>query len=162
MGYWSEGERVKNTMRWLIDDHEYHIAKLWVLFKCTSVNSLAPGECRCNSKSVIFKFISRVNNFSISGETTLRWMPQDLTDDGSTLIQEMAWCHYLRQCWPRSTSPYGVTRPHRVKAVSWMEMAAYSIRYRPLNGNGHEFNKVTTWKFFDKLAGSALNRCPGE
>ena len=31
----------------------------------------------------------------------------------------MAWCrqapsHYLSQCWPRSLSPYGVTRPQRV------------------------------------------------
>ena len=38
----------------------------------------------------------------------------DLTDDKSTLVQVMAWCHqatshYLSQCWPRSVSPYGVT-----------------------------------------------------
>ena len=31
----------------------------------------------------------------------------------------MAWCcqatsHYLSQCWPRSLSPYGITRPQRV------------------------------------------------
>ena len=42
-------------------------------------------------------------------------MPQDLTDDKSTLVQVMAWCrqatsHYLNQCWPRSQKPYGVTR----------------------------------------------------
>ena len=35
-------------------------------------------------------------------------------------IQVMAWCrqatsHYLSQCWPRSLSPYGVTRPQWVK-----------------------------------------------
>ena len=47
-------------------------------------------------------------------------MPQDLTDDKSTLVQVMAWCHqaashYLRQCWPRSLSPYGVIRPQGVK-----------------------------------------------
>ena len=41
-------------------------------------------------------------------------MPQDLTDDKSTLVQVMAWCcqatsHYLNQCWPRSPTPYGVT-----------------------------------------------------
>ena len=44
----------------------------------------------------------------------------DLTDDKSTLVQVMAWCrqatsHYLSQCWPRSLSPYGVTRPQWVK-----------------------------------------------
>ena len=47
-------------------------------------------------------------------------MPLDLTDDKSTLVQVMAWCrqatsHYLSQCWPRSVSPNGVTRPQWVK-----------------------------------------------
>ena len=42
--------------------------------------------------------------------------------DKSTLFQVMAWCrqatsHYLNQCWPRSMSPYGVTRPQWVKRV---------------------------------------------
>ena len=43
----------------------------------------------------------------------------NLADDKSTLVQVMAWCrqatsHYLSQCWPRSVSPYGVTRPQWV------------------------------------------------
>ena len=43
----------------------------------------------------------------------------DLTDDKSTLVQVMAWCrkatsHYLSQCWPRSLSPNGITRPQWV------------------------------------------------
>ena len=42
-------------------------------------------------------------------------MPLDFTDDQSTLVQVMAWCrqatsHYLSQCWPRSLSPFGITR----------------------------------------------------
>ena len=50
----------------------------------------------------------------------IRWMSLDLTDDKSTLVQVMAWCrqttsHYLNECWPRSMSPYGVTRPWWVK-----------------------------------------------
>ena len=52
----------------------------------------------------------------IPNTTGLWWMPLDLTDDKSTLIQVMAWCrqatsHYLNQCWPRSLSQNGVTRP---------------------------------------------------
>ena len=51
-------------------------------------------------------------------------MPQDLTDDKSTLVQVMALCrqatsHYLNQCWPRSSTPYGVTRPQWVKLWYW-------------------------------------------
>ena len=47
-------------------------------------------------------------------------MSMDLTDDKSTLVQVMAWCrqttsHYLSQCWPRSMTPCGVTRPQWVK-----------------------------------------------
>ena len=50
-------------------------------------------------------------------------MPLDLTDDKSTLVQVMAWCrqatsHYLSQCWPRSVSPYGVTRPQWVNYMT--------------------------------------------
>ena len=43
-------------------------------------------------------------------------MSLDLTNDKSTLVQVIAWCrqatsHYLNQCWPRSPTLYGVTRP---------------------------------------------------
>ena len=55
----------------------------------------------------------------LSCEIALKWMSLDLIDDKSTLVQVMAWCHqatshYLSQCWPRSLSPYGVTRPQWV------------------------------------------------
>ena len=41
--------------------------------------------------------------FKSSHDNVLRWMPQDLTDDKSTLVQVMALCrqatgHYLNQC----------------------------------------------------------------
>ena len=29
----------------------------------------------------------------VSNEIALRWMPLDLTDDKSTLVQVLAWCH---------------------------------------------------------------------
>ena len=69
---------------------------------------------------VIFKLISVTDGWGISCKIALRWMPLDLTDDMSTLVQVMAWCrqatsHYLSQCWPRFMSPYGVTRPQWVK-----------------------------------------------
>ena len=59
-------------------------------------------------------------------------MPQALTDDKSTLVQAMAWCrqvpsHYLNQCWPRSPTPYGVTRPHWVKMFHVLSSVLYAI-----------------------------------
>ena len=61
-------------------------------------------------------------------------MPQDLTDDKSTLVQEMAWCsearsHYLTQCWPRSPTPYGVTRPRWVK-LSFSLDGEFAAQYK--------------------------------
>ena len=52
----------------------------------------------------------------------LLWSCPNMTDDQSTLVQVMAWCHqatshYLSQCWPRSLTPYGITRPQWVKLV---------------------------------------------
>ena len=38
-------------------------------------------------------------------------MPHNHINKTSTLVYAMAWCRYLSPCWPRSVSPYGVTRP---------------------------------------------------
>ena len=64
-----------------------------------------------------------VDGWGISCEIALIWMSLDFTDDQSTLIQVMARCrqavsHYLSQCWPRSLSPYGATRPQWVNSIS--------------------------------------------
>ena len=86
-------------------------------------NSLAPGRFQFNFRKVIFKLTLVNGGWGISYEIALRWMPQDLTDDKSTLVRVMAWCrlatsHYLSQCWPRSMSPNGVTRPQWVNSLS--------------------------------------------
>ena len=83
-------------------------------------NSLAPGRFECDSKTEIFSLVLLIVVFRSSHDNALQWMPQDLTDDKSTLVQVMAWCrqatsHYLNQCWQRSPMPYEVTRPQWVK-----------------------------------------------
>ena len=87
------------------------------------LNSLAPGGFENIFQNVFFKLISWIDTLSNSCETALRSMPQNPSDDKSTLVQVMAWCrqaasHYLSQCCPRSLSPYGVTRPQWVNATS--------------------------------------------
>ena len=84
------------------------------------VNSLAPGKFEWNSKHEIFK---QIDGWGISCDIALIWMSLGFTDDQSTLVQVMAWCrqatsHYLSQWWPRSMSPYGVTRPQWVKITA--------------------------------------------
>ena len=83
------------------------------------INSLAPGGFENIFQNVFFKLISWIDTLRNSCETALRSMPQNPSDDKSTLVQVMAWCrqaasHYLSQCCPRSLSPYGVTRPQWV------------------------------------------------
>ena len=70
-------------------------------------------------KTAIFNLVLLVGIFTSFKDNALQWMPRDLTDNKSTLVQVMAWCrqatsHYLSQCWPSSMSPHGVTRPQRV------------------------------------------------
>ena len=86
------------------------------------INSLAPGIFKFNFRWVIFKLNLLNGGWGISYEIALRWMPLNLTDDKSTLVQVMAWCrqatsHYLSQCWPRYMSPNGITRPQCVNII---------------------------------------------
>ena len=89
-----------------------------------SINSLAPGKFEWNFRHVIFTDLV-IDSWCISCEIALIWMSLDFTDDQSTLVQVLAWCrqatsHYLNQCWPRSVSPHGVTRPQWVNWMSGM------------------------------------------
>ena len=73
-------------------------------------------------RDVMIKLISVIDGWSIFCEIALRWLSLELTDDKSTLVEVMAWCrqaasHYLNQRWPRSPTPYGVTRPQWLKGV---------------------------------------------
>ena len=94
----------------------------FIIIPSSHANSLAPGGFELNFRWVIFKLIVVVHGWGISCETALIWMSLDHTYDKSTLVQVMAWCrqatsHYLSQCWPRSISSYGVTRPQWVKSA---------------------------------------------
>ena len=87
---------------------------------CHILNSLAPGSFQWNLRKIIFKLILVTDGYEISSEIALRWRSLDFSDDKSTLVQVMAWCrqatsHYLNQSWPRSLTPYGITRPQWVK-----------------------------------------------
>ena len=93
-------------------------------------NSLAPGRFQFNFRYVIFKLNLVNGGWGLSDEIALEWLPLDFTNDKSTLVQVMAWCrqatsHYLNQCWPRSMSPNGVTRPQWVNSL-WLS-ATWSV-----------------------------------
>ena len=100
-------------------------------------NSLTPGRCSYNLKSIIFKFKSRIDISSTSCEIALRFMPEDITDIWWTLVQVMAWCcqvtsHYLSQCYLTSLSPYGVTMPQWVNTLR-PEQNDYKVKIQTMN-----------------------------
>ena len=86
-------------------------------------NSLTTGRFEWDLDwEVLCSFQGGNDGWGIPSEIALMWLPHDLTDDGATLVQIMAWCrqassHYLSQCWPRSMSPYGVTRPQWIHSL---------------------------------------------
>ena len=58
----------------------------------------------------------RMKSMGTSCEIVLRGILQNTFDEKLTLVQVKAWCReatslYLIQCWPRSMSPCGVTKP---------------------------------------------------
>ena len=84
--------------------------------------SLKPARSWYDYEYTIFNLVLLSGIFRSSYDNALRWMSRDLTDDKSTLVQVMAWCcqatnHYLSQCWPRSMSPHGITRPQWVNSL---------------------------------------------
>ena len=94
----------------------------YIITRPQGVNSLAPGKFEWNFRYVIFKLILGIDGWGLFCEIVLIWMSLDFTDDQSTLVHVMAWCrqatsHYVSQCWPRSLSPYGITRPQWVNGA---------------------------------------------
>ena len=77
-------------------------------------NTLTPGMCGNNLKSVIF--IPKPFLWSSSLLMALMWVLENLNDDESTLVRVKALCrqatnHYPSQFWSRFISKFGVTRP---------------------------------------------------
>ena len=71
----------------------------------------------------IFKCNFVKDNVLIWIQISLNFVPKGGVDNKLSLVQVMAWCHqatshYLSQCWPRSVSPYDITRPQWVTVKS--------------------------------------------
>ena len=142
----------------------------WPLRRYVKTGSLAPGRLEQNFRSVIFKLISVTDARCVSCKIALRWMPLDLNDDKSTLVQVVVWCrqatsHYLSQCWPRIMSLYGVTRPQWVKSSFITENSSLGIgcdialNWMPQNLT----NKKSTWVHvmvvYNQVTSHYLSQC---
>ena len=97
----------------------------WAVDMSLSLTHWSLGNLDAILKKSIFNLVSLTGICKTSYANTLRWMPLDLTEGKSRLVQVMAWCpqatsHYLSQCWSRSISPNGAIRPQWVNDFpSW-------------------------------------------
>ena len=64
------------------------------------LNSLAPGRCRGNIKSTMFELIIENSSLSTWCEIAPRWMPRNLTNEKSTLLQLTHWGLMVNICGP--------------------------------------------------------------
>ena len=89
------------------------------------INSLPPGRCGSNLKSVDYNLWTHVFQGYTSAsncEIAVGLMPQNTFHDKSSLVQVMTWCHqatghYLSQCRLRHMTQYGVTLPQWVNGM---------------------------------------------
>ena len=117
---------------------------------------VVPGDTICNITQFKFCLNLHICNDGSPrigmGDPTTRlgwsvWRPRILIFqkhcyDKSTLVHVMAWCrqatsHYLNQCWPRSMSPYGVTRPQWVNY--WHHIVTYILIH---TGSGNTWTNL--------------------
>ena len=84
-------------------------------------------------------FFYSLYTFAAPCEMPLRGMPQYtyLTNEKSTLVQVMAYCHeainyYSNQCWPRSMLTYWITRPQWVNSLRPSDTMWYNRTWSPL------------------------------
>ena len=131
----------------------------------SSTFTLAPGRSECDCKNGIFNLVLLIGIFRSSHDNALRWMPQDLTDDKSILVQVMAWCcqatsHYLSQCWLSFFPPYAVTRPQWVKTLHVTDVH-YQDQWNINHGNTriilcmHPANETQCYNVMSSLIGWA-------
>ena len=78
-----------------------------------------------NFRSLISEHMLRIK-FMSTCKTALRRRPEKTCGDMLTSVQVMACCraatsYYMIQCYPRSISPYDVTRPQFVNIKTWAQ-----------------------------------------
>ena len=104
------------------------------------LNSLAPGRFQFNFRWAIFNLILVNDGWGIFYEIALRWMPLDLTDDKSTLVQVMAWC---RQALPEPM----FTQLYVAKWRHWASMS---------QSNSTQWRRMVSWALIKILSGDVL------
>ena len=87
----------------------------------TSLGTVRWGS---NSNCIVFTFIIQNSSWGAGCEIALEWMPQNLTNKKSAVVQVMCWCSQApsqKYCWPIMPLPDVFTRPQWLK--SWQDQS---------------------------------------
>ena len=106
---------------------------IYPAIKTMSADALVMNGVRASASKVLYQSARKILLFAWKRLKQISTLYLGLyflspTNEKSTLVQVMAWCHqatshYLSQCWPTSLLPYGIRRPQYVK----LEKSDYSV-----------------------------------
>ena len=65
--------------------------EIWASLHVEYINSLTPERCGNAFKCINFNHNIEIDIFSIQVDIALEWIPKDIVDDNSEMIQVMAW-----------------------------------------------------------------------
>ena len=91
----------------------FHTSSVFI----SMINSLAPRRCGSNFTWIFLNLIFKMISWALHKKLILGECHKI-----PLLVQVVVWCrqatnHYLSQYWPRSISPYGITRPQYVNSL---------------------------------------------
>ena len=95
-------------------------------------NSLAPGRCGSNFKSINLKLIIQNSSLGTPCKIALMWMSQNLNNEKYPLVQINAWCyqatrHHLSQWWPRTMALLGHIETAEISFLGLYQNPSYFI-----------------------------------
>ena len=112
-------------------------------------NSLDPGRLGFNFKLVFFKILAGTDISSISCEIAPTRMPQDLSDDISTLVQVMAWYHQTTSitwanvhpdlCRHMASLSHKSLLAEKIRSAHWLQMPRHQATSNPADESTYEF-----------------------
>ena len=92
------------------------------IFHC--LNTLKPEQNSSHFSDNIFKCTFLNENLNLKKKTLKHVYTFQLTKE-SSLVQIMAWCCHLNQCWPRCLALLVMTLPHQVKRYWHVTLFTY-------------------------------------
>ena len=117
------------------------------------INSLAPGRCGCNFKSVMCKTIIKNNSLGTYCEICLCWIPQNLTIGKSTSVQIMAWCRQATSPGPVMTQIHVAIWRQQPTVCSIVCLFVFCLEIQPNPARNRPTSQNDNWAMSSPTSG---------